>query len=90
MFNYIYNKLNKNILDMELINQAIEFEKAKMTHMSTSDRVAASREAKRLILAINEIYKKTKDSKLMDVMKILTVKKKKIEKRLKGRPEERF
>jgi len=75
---------------MELINQALEFEKAKMTHMSTSDRVKASREAKRLILAINEIYKKTKDSKLMDVMKILTVKKKKIEKRLKGRPEERF
>ena len=75
---------------MELINQAIEFEKAKMTHMSTSDRVAASREAKRLILAINEIYKKTKDSKLMDIMKILTAKKRKIEKRLKGRPEERF
>jgi hypothetical protein len=54
--------------------------------MSTSDRVAASREAKRLILALNEIYKKTKDSNLMDLMKRLTEKKQKIEKRLKGRP----
>lgn len=70
---------------MDLIDQALEFEKAKMSHMSTSDRVVASREAKRLILAINEIYKRTKDSKLMDIMKRLTAKKKKIEVRLKGR-----
>lgn len=69
-----------------LLQQATEFERAKMSHMSTSDRVKASREAKRLILAINEIYKKTKDSSLMDVMKRLTVKKQKIEKRLNGRP----
>ena len=54
--------------------------------MSTSDRVAASREAKQLILAINEIYKQTKDSSLMDTMKRLTEKKRKIEKRLKGNP----
>ena len=54
--------------------------------MSTSDRVVASREAKRLVLAINEIYKKSKDSTLMDVMKELTVKKKRIEIRLKGKP----
>ncbi len=54
--------------------------------MSTSDRVEASREAKSLILSINEIYKKTKDSDLMDLMKRLTNKKRKIEKRLKGAP----
>jgi len=71
---------------MDLINEALEFEKAKMSHMSTSDRVTASREAKRLILAINEIYKETKDADLMDIMKRLTKKKKKIEIRLKGRP----
>ncbi len=71
---------------MELIKEALEFEKTKLSHMSTSDRVAASREAKRLILAINEIYKKSKDSGLMDIMKRLTEKKQKIEKRLKGRP----
>lgn len=71
---------------MDILNEAINFENAKMSHMSTSDRVAASREAKRLILAINEIYKKTKDTQLMDMMKRLTVKKRKIEKRLHGRP----
>ncbi|MEK6153641.1 hypothetical protein WIW50_10295 [Flavobacteriaceae bacterium 3-367] len=72
---------------MDILHEVAAFESAKMSHMSTSDRVAASREAKRLILAINEIYKKTKDSNLMDIMKRLTVKKKKIEKRLKGQPE---
>ncbi|QIE58793.1 hypothetical protein G5B37_04215 [Rasiella rasia] len=75
---------------MDLIKEALEFEKAKMSHMSTSDRVVASREAKRLILALNDIYKKTKDSKLMDIMKRLTAKKKKIEIRLKGRPDPAF
>jgi len=69
-----------------LLNQALDFEQAKMSHMSTSDRVVASREAKRLILAINEYYKQSKDSNLMDIMKRLTVKKKKIEKRIKGVP----
>ena len=57
-----------------------------MSNMSTSDRVVASREAKKLILAINEIYKQTKDADLMNLMKRLTDKKQKIEKRLKGRP----
>ena len=71
---------------MELLKKAHELEHMKMSNMSTSDRVAASREAKRLILAINEIYKQTKDVDLMDLMKRLTVKKRKIEKRLKGRP----
>ncbi|WP_299764705.1 hypothetical protein [uncultured Dokdonia sp.] len=72
---------------MDILQEALDFENAKMSHMSTSDRVVASREAKRLILAINEIYKKTKDSELMDMMKRLTAKKKKIEVRLKGRPD---
>jgi hypothetical protein len=31
---------------MNLINEALEFEKAGLKHMSTSDRVVASREAK--------------------------------------------
>jgi hypothetical protein len=71
---------------MEILQEAEVFEKAKMSHMTTSDRVTASREAKRLVLAINEIYKKTKETNLMDVMKRLTVKKKRIDIRLKGRP----
>ena len=72
---------------MDILNEAIIFENAKMSNMSTSDRVVASREAKRLVLAINEIYKKTKDITLMDLMKRLTVKKKRIDVRLNGRPD---
>ena len=72
---------------MDILKEAEAFEKAKMSNMTTSDRVAASREAKRLILAINEIYKESKDPNLMDVMKRLTVKKKRIDVRLKGRPD---
>ncbi|MEM9679305.1 MAG: hypothetical protein AAF901_03195, partial [Bacteroidota bacterium] len=53
---------------------------------TTSDRILASREAKELILSLNEIYKEKKDAKIMDIMKRLTVIKQKIEKRLKGRP----
>jgi len=71
---------------MDLIEKAIEFENRKMRFPTTSDRILASREAKSLILEINEIYKKTKDQKLMDLMKRLTKIKQKIEKRLKGKP----
>ncbi|GGX24348.1 hypothetical protein [Aquimarina muelleri] len=71
---------------MELMKRALEFESRKMINMSTSDRVASSREAKELILALNEVYKETKDPEIMDVMKLLTAKKQKIEKRLKGLP----
>lgn len=73
---------------MDLLKEAVDFENAKMSNMSTSDRVVASREAKRLVLALNEVYKETKDPDLMDMMKRLTEKKRKIEKRLKGRPSE--
>ncbi|MBP2831009.1 hypothetical protein J8281_02315 [Aquimarina sp. U1-2] len=68
---------------MELLIQAQEFEKLSTANMSLSDRVEASRTAKELILNINEVYKKTKDVELMNVMKRLTAKKQKIEKRLK-------
>lgn len=71
---------------MDIINEAIAFEQSKMKNMSTSDRVVASREAKRLVLALNEVYKRTKDSTLMDIMKRITAKKRKIESRLKGKP----
>jgi len=58
-----------------------------MSNMSTSDRVEASREAKGLVLGLNEIYKESKDPEIMEMMKIITAKKQKIEKRLKGRPD---
>lgn len=75
---------------MIILEKVLVFENAKMSHMTTSDRVEASREAKRLILGINEIYKVTNDDNLMDIMKRLTVKKKRIDKRLKGRPDNSF
>lgn len=71
---------------MELINKALEFEKRKMKSLSTSDRVKISREAKALILGLNKIYKEKKDQNIMDLMKRLTVIKRKVEKRLKGKP----
>jgi len=72
---------------MELMEKAREFESRSMSNMSTSDRVEASREAKNLVLSLNEIYKQNKDPQIMEMMKIITAKKQKIEKRLKGRPE---
>lgn len=71
---------------MDLMERAAEFESRKMSGITTSDRVTFSREGKALILEINEIYKETRDVELMDLMKRLTVKKKKIDKRLKGNP----
>lgn len=69
-----------------LLERAEEFENRKFRFVTTSDRILASREAKSLILEINEVYKETKDSDLMDLMKRLTVIKQRIEKRLKGKP----
>lgn len=71
---------------MELIQRALEFETRKTSYKTTNERIVASREVKALILDINEIYKESKDAELMDLMKRLTVIKRKIEKRLKGRP----
>lgn len=71
---------------MTLTEKALEFENRKFKFVTTSDRILASREAKALILEINEEYKKSKDSNLMDLMKRLTVVKQRIEKRLKGKP----
>jgi hypothetical protein len=71
---------------MDLINRALEFENQKRKSLSTSDRVKISREVKSLILGLNEIYKVKKDNEIMEIMKRLTCIKRKVEKRLKGRP----
>ncbi|MDO6596957.1 hypothetical protein Q4512_08520 [Oceanihabitans sp. 2_MG-2023] len=71
---------------MDIINKALAFEKQKLNALTTSDRVLIVREAKTLILGLNEIYKEKKDEKIMDMMKRLTEIKRKVEKRLKGRP----
>ena len=70
---------------MEFIEKALEFEQRKLTLKSTNDRILASKELKSLILGLNETYKKTKNPELMDIMKRLTVIKRKVEKRLKLR-----
>lgn len=72
---------------MDLLQRATEFENRKWSRITTSDRVQASRDLKKLILEINEVYKKTRDQHLMDVMKRLTAIKRKVEKRLQGRLE---
>jgi hypothetical protein len=71
---------------MELIKKALEFEVRKKRFPTTSDRIMAAREAKDLILSLNEVYKENKDVKIMDLMKRLTLIKQKIERRLKGKP----
>jgi len=70
---------------MEIIDRALEFEQRKFVFRNTSDRIRASREAKELVLGVNEIYKKNKDPELMDLMKRLSVIKRKAEKRLNMR-----
>lgn len=70
---------------MDVLERASNFENRKWSGLTTSDRVNATREAKELILSINERYKKSKDGELMDIMKRLTAIKQKLEKRLKGR-----
>ena len=71
---------------MSTIEKALEFEQRSISFRTTSDRIVASREAKELILSLNELYKQNKDSGIMDIMKRLTVIKRKIESRLKGKP----
>ncbi len=68
---------------MEVIAQALEFENRKLSLKSTNDRILASREVKSLILNLNEIYKVNKDQSIMDLMKRLTMIKRKVESRLK-------
>ena len=69
---------------MEVIAQAQEFENRKLSLKSTNDRILASREVKSLILNLNEIYKVNNDQAIMDLMKRLTVIKRKVESRLKS------
>ncbi len=71
---------------MKILDRALEFEQRKMSFTTNSERIVASREVKEIILELNEVYKENKDPELMDLMKRLTVIKRKIEKRLKGVP----
>ena len=71
---------------MEIIKRAEEFESRKFSFKNTSERILASREAKEIVLELNEIFKMGHDPRIMDLMKRITQVKRGIEKRLKGRP----
>jgi len=68
---------------MDLIEKALKFEQGKLILKSKNDRIIASQKIKTMILGINEIYKKSKNPELMELMKRLTTVKQKVEKRLK-------
>jgi biotin-(acetyl-CoA carboxylase) ligase len=70
---------------MDLLKSAVEFEENVSSCKSRDERIKASQTAKELVLALNEIYKKSKDPEIMEVMKRITAIKQKFEKRLKGR-----
>jgi len=54
----------------------LDFEQCKLSLKTTSDRIVASKKIKSLILGIYEVYNKTENPMLMDLMKRLTVKNK--------------
>jgi hypothetical protein len=70
---------------VELISQAIEFEKNEKSFKTRSEKIIAVREAKEIILSLNEVYKKNSDEHLMTIMKRISVIKIKLEKRLRIR-----
>ena len=72
-------------MNTEIIAEAKEYEQKKMSFKTTDERIFASRKLKELILGLNEIFKETKEKEIMDLMKLLTEKKRKVEVRLKGR-----
>ena len=80
----LFNKMSE-IKNNKLYKEALEFEKSKLPITSTSERVIVTNKSKQLILALNEIYKETKDPEIMDIMKRLTAIKQRAEKRLKLR-----
>lgn len=69
---------------MDILQKASEFESRKWSGITTSERIKASRDLKQLILDINAVYKRNRDQSLMDLMKRLTVIKRKLEARLNG------
>ncbi|WP_340199557.1 hypothetical protein [Ascidiimonas sp. W6] len=72
-------------MESQLVLEATAYEQQKLRFRTTDDRIMAARKLRKFILDLNEIYKNTKDAALMDLMKKLTEKKRKVEKRLKGR-----
>lgn len=72
-------------MNTDIIKEAEAYEQKRLVFKTKDDRINASRQLKEYVLALNEIYKETKDADLMELMKKLTTKKKKVDVRLKGR-----
>ena len=66
----------------ELVKEAVEFERIHKSFKSTSEKVVGVRKAKELVLALNEFYKESNEVELMDLMKLITIVKKKFDKKL--------
>ena len=56
-----------------VVEKALKFEETSLKALTTNQRIIISREAKELILSLNEIYKEEKDPAIMDLMKRLTL-----------------
>ena len=69
----------------KLVKEALQFIEDAPSFKTRNEKIIASHKAKELVLAINEVYKESKDPQLMEIMKQLTAIKQKVEKRLKGR-----
>ena len=69
----------------ELLEEAKFLEENYKSYKTRNEKIIASKKAKEIVLGINEVYKETKEQELMDVMKIISAIKIKLEKRLKGR-----
>jgi len=52
---------------MSIIAEAEHFEQKNIPLTTTNERILASREVKKIILELNELYKETKDSSIMDL-----------------------
>jgi hypothetical protein len=75
---------NKIIKIMEILQEAEVFEKTKMSNMSNSDRITASREAKRLLAINQNLYEYKRSNNGFN--EAVNKKKKSIDIRLKGIP----
>lgn len=78
---YYFKKMTKE----QIIKEALFFEENYKSFKTRNDKIKASKKAKEIILEMNNFYKESKEATLMDIMKRLTVIKKKLELRLKGR-----
>ena len=70
---------------VELVSQALEFEKNEKSFKTRNEKIIAAKKAKEMILDINEVYKKNNEQNLMSIMKRLSLIKIKLEKKLKIR-----